>query len=94
MPPLARGRSPPPTQPKDPSHEAPLIEARAILDGDAAGHVRAAEIFASLELPYDEARCRIGAGQIERAQEIVDRYGLANGPLGALLDREGLSAGR
>ncbi|MGH2818927.1 MAG: adenylate/guanylate cyclase domain-containing protein [Actinomycetota bacterium] len=58
------------------------------------GHARAAELYASLELPYEEARCRIGAGQLEGAQEIVDRYGLANGPLGALLDKEGLSAGR
>jgi hypothetical protein len=84
----------PPTQPKDPSQEAPLIEARAILDGDAAGHVRAAEIFASLQLPYQEARCRIQAGQLDRAHEIIERYGLKDGPLGALLDREGLSAGR
>jgi adenylate cyclase len=84
----------PPSLPKDPAHEAPLIEARAILDGDPGGHARAAEIFASLELPYDEARCRIQAGQLDRAHEIIERYGLKEGPLGALLDREGLSAGR
>jgi tetratricopeptide (TPR) repeat protein len=84
----------PPKPPRDPSHEAPLIEARAVLDSDPSGHARAAELYSSLELPYEEARCRIGAGHLERAREIVERNGLANGPLGALLDREGLSAGR
>jgi tetratricopeptide (TPR) repeat protein len=84
----------PPTPPRDPSHEAPLIEARAILDGDLSGHAGAAELYGSLELPYEEARCRIQAGQLDRAHEIIESYGLKDGPLGALLDREGLSAGR
>jgi adenylate cyclase len=84
----------PPEEPRDPSQEAALTEAHAILDNDPAGHARAADLYESLELPYDEARCRIQAGQLDRAREIIQRYGLRDGPLGALLESEQLSTSR
>jgi adenylate cyclase len=84
----------PPAQPRDASQEAALTEAHATLDNDPAGRARAADLYASLELPYEEARCRIQAGQLDKAREIIERYGLKDGPLGALLESEQLSTSR
>jgi adenylate cyclase len=70
---------------KDPAYEVMVAEAEGILSGDATRFKRAAEIYASLEMPYAEARCRLEAGEIDRAREIIDRYGLQDGPLGSRL---------
>ena len=55
------------------------------LEGDPASFARAAELYGSLELPYEEARCRMEAGDGDRARELVTRFGLEHGPLGARL---------
>ena len=52
------------------------MEARAVLTSEADGFARATDLYRSLELPYEEARSRIGAGQLEHARKIVDHYGL------------------
>lgn len=70
---------------RDPSWEAVLAEAEAILEQDHARFARAAELCASLELPYQEARCRLEAGELDRAAAIIKKFGLENGPLGARL---------
>ncbi|HEV8682027.1 MAG TPA: adenylate/guanylate cyclase domain-containing protein [Actinomycetota bacterium] len=69
----------------DPSFQAIVAEAEAILASDRDLFARAADLYASLELPYQEARCRLEAGELDRAREIIDRYGLQDGPLGARL---------
>lgn len=70
---------------RDPSWEAVVAEAEGIAGADRSALVRAADLYASLELPYQEARCRIEAGQTDRAAEIIQRFGLNEGPLGARL---------
>jgi adenylate cyclase len=69
----------------DSSFEALVAEAEGLLSGDAERFKRAAEIYASLEMPYAEARCRLEAGELDRAREIIDRYALHDGPLGTRL---------
>jgi hypothetical protein len=71
---------------QDPSGQARVTEAEAILSGDRERFASAADLYASLELPYEEARCRLEAGDIERAGELIERFGLQNGPLGARLE--------
>jgi hypothetical protein len=69
----------------DPGFGLPVLEADAILSGDAVGFAEAADAYAASEMPYQEARCRLEAGQIERVTEIIRRFGLEAGPLGARL---------
>jgi hypothetical protein len=69
----------------DPSFEVMVAEAEGLLSGDAERFKRAAEIYVSLEMPYAEARCRLEAGELDRAREIIDRFDLREGPLGARL---------
>jgi tetratricopeptide (TPR) repeat protein len=70
---------------EDPAFEVMVAEAEGLLSGDAERLKRAAEIYSSLEMPYAEARCRLEAGELDRAREIIERYGLQEGPLGARL---------
>jgi adenylate cyclase len=70
---------------QDPAFEVLVAEAEGVLSGDAERFKRAAEIYASLEMPYAEARCRLEAGELDRAREIMDRFGLHEGPLGTRL---------
>jgi tetratricopeptide (TPR) repeat protein len=67
----------------DPAFDAPLAEAEAVVSGDPELFRKAAALYASLETLYQEARCRLEAGDLERAAEIINRSGLENGPLGA-----------
>jgi adenylate cyclase len=64
---------------------AVLAEAEGWLSGDGARFTEAADLYASLELPYQEARAALGAGQLDRAESIIKRFGLENGPLGTRL---------
>jgi tetratricopeptide (TPR) repeat protein len=68
-----------------PALEARRNEARAILDADPALFAAAAELYGSLQLPYEEARCRLESGEPDRAAELIDGFGLQHGPLGARL---------
>ena len=70
---------------RHPSQEARVVEARAWLDREPELFHRAAELYASLELPYHEARCRLEAGELDRARELIERFDLPEGPLGARL---------
>jgi hypothetical protein len=73
------------SQVRHPALEAPLRAAEATLTGDPAIFLRAADLYADLRLPYEEAQCRLGAGDLDRARELIGRYGLADGPMGARL---------
>jgi class 3 adenylate cyclase/tetratricopeptide (TPR) repeat protein len=70
---------------RDPSWEAVVAEAEGWVEKDPTRFARAAELNGSLELPYEEARCRLEAGELDRAEEIIKRFGLENGPLGTRL---------
>jgi hypothetical protein len=49
-------------------------------------HLReAADLYESIGLTYEAARCLIDAGELDRARELVERFGLGEGPLGAAL---------
>jgi hypothetical protein len=70
---------------RDPSWEAAMAEAEGWVHGDASSFLRAAELYATLELPYEEARCRLEAGDLDRARDLIKSFGLQEGPLGARL---------
>jgi len=70
---------------RDPSFAVLVAEAEGVLSGEPERFRTAADIYASLEMPYGEARCRLEAGELDRARELIDRYGLQDGPLGARL---------
>jgi tetratricopeptide (TPR) repeat protein len=74
---------------RDPGWMATVLEADAVLRKDRAQFAEAAERYRALELPYQEARCRIEAGELDRAVEIVHALGLERGPLGARLRQLG-----
>jgi hypothetical protein len=59
-----------------------VAEADGWLGGDAAQSARAADLHQSFGAACDEARCRLNAGQIDRARDLIERYGLEAGPLG------------
>jgi hypothetical protein len=69
----------------DPAFQAPVREAEAILAGDRGLFAVAADLYATLELPYDEARCLLEAGELDRGAQLIKRFGLEDGPLGARL---------
>lgn len=60
-----------------------MDEAEGVLHGDGELFAHAAEIYRSFELRSQEARCRFEAGDLDRASELIGRFGLENGPLGA-----------
>jgi class 3 adenylate cyclase/tetratricopeptide (TPR) repeat protein len=68
-----------------PDREARVKEAEGLLAGDRDLLLEAAGLYSGLELPYPEARCLLDAGEPERARAIIERLGLADGPLGARL---------
>jgi adenylate cyclase len=72
---------------RDLSWEAVVAEVEGWMERDQSRFMRAAELYASLELPYEEATCRLEAGQLDRAAEIIRRFGLGDGPLGTRLRR-------
>jgi hypothetical protein len=70
-----------------PSFRAKLTEADALLSGDAALFAKAADLYCSLGAVLDEARCRLEAGDLEQAGELIRKCGVERGPLGARLAR-------
>jgi tetratricopeptide (TPR) repeat protein len=68
-----------------PSLQAPLTEATALIERDADLFAEAGDLYASIELPYQEARCRLEAGDVEKGRDIIVRLGLHGGPLGRRL---------
>ena len=67
------------------SWHACLIEAEAWVHQDRRRWSEAAEMYKGFESPYDEARCRLQAGETDRAGELIETYRLQDGPLGARL---------
>jgi tetratricopeptide (TPR) repeat protein len=76
------------------AHQTFLRTAEAYLTGDVDAFRRAAELCQQFELPYEEARCRLEAGDLDRARELIERYGLQDGPLGARLQELSGSEGQ
>ena len=68
--------------PEHPAFKARLLEADGVWTCDRALFQQAAEMYRSLDLPYDEARCRLEAGELDRASEIIASLGVEDGPLG------------
>ncbi|HEX9890953.1 MAG TPA: AAA family ATPase, partial [Actinomycetota bacterium] len=62
---------------RHPAHECRILEAEGWLSGDPEAFARAAEVYASLELPFQEARSWLGAGREDRAEPLIQRFGLA-----------------
>jgi hypothetical protein len=69
----------------DPSFQVGVFEAEAILESDPGRFEEAADLYASFEMPYQEARCRLEAGHLERATELIRTFGLEKGPVGTRL---------
>jgi tetratricopeptide (TPR) repeat protein len=65
-----------------PAFAAPVAEADGWLGGDAAASAKAADLHQSFGAVCDEARCRLAAGQVDRARALIEGYGLDAGPLG------------
>ena len=73
-----------------PAFVAPVAEADGVLEGDQAASARAADLHQAFGAVCDEARCRLAAGQLDRARQMIEGFGLEAGPLGVLLrQREG-----
>ncbi len=79
---LLEGTSP---VPEDTLFSARVAEAEGLSRGDPARLLDAADQYAKLQLPYEEAECAIQAGDLGRARRIVHEFGLEAGPLGGLL---------
>lgn len=71
--------------PPHPSFAARLREAEGHLGAGTAAFLEAADLYAGLALPYEEIRCRLEAGQLDRAAVAIERFGVQDGPLGARL---------
>jgi tetratricopeptide (TPR) repeat protein len=64
------------------SWRACLAETDGWIGHDVRTFHEAADIYERLHSPYDEARCRLQAGDIDRGAQLVETYGLQEGPLG------------
>jgi tetratricopeptide (TPR) repeat protein len=64
------------------SWRACLVEAEGWIGHDVQTFHEAADVYEGLHSPYDEARCRLQAGDIDRGAQLVETYGLQEGPLG------------
>jgi hypothetical protein len=69
----------------DPGDRVRRLHAQALLGGHQSLFAEAADIYRELRLPYQEGTCRIAAGQLDRARELVLKHGLERGPLGIQL---------
>lgn len=65
---------------------AAVAEAEAWLSRTPAAFTEAARQYADMKMPYQEARCRLEAGNLGRARELIAQFRLEKGPLGARLN--------
>jgi adenylate cyclase len=72
---------------RHPSWHASIAEAEAWSARSARLFLEAAGIYHDFESPYEEARCRIEAGDLDKGAELLDLYGLQSGPLGDRMRR-------
>jgi adenylate cyclase len=70
----------------NPAVTAAVDEAEAWLTGRPTDFAEAARRYADMKMPYQEARCRLEAGELASAREIINRCRLEKGPLGARLN--------
>jgi adenylate cyclase len=71
--------------PPIPIFQARLAELEAALDRNPEAARRAADLYREVGMPYEEALCRLDAGELERARELMEAFGFEKGPLGARL---------
>jgi adenylate cyclase len=71
--------------PSFPLADARRSEAGGLAHGNPEHLREAADLYESIGLTYEAARCLIDAGELDRARELVERFGLGEGPLGAAL---------
>jgi hypothetical protein len=72
-----------------PRAAAAIAEGQALLAGDSTRMAAAADRYRELELPYEQARCLIGAGAVERGRELADAIGASGGPLARIVPLAG-----
>jgi hypothetical protein len=60
------------------------METEALLEGDPVKAKRAADGYADLRFPFEEASCRLMEGQLGRAHELIHRHGLSEATLEAV----------
>jgi tetratricopeptide (TPR) repeat protein len=73
---------------------AAVAEAEAWLTGTPKDFTEAARRYADMKMPYQEARCLLEAGNLERARELIAQFRLEKGPLGTRLgELSGASTG-
>jgi adenylate cyclase len=73
---------------------AAVAEAEAWLTGTPKDFTEAARRYADMKMPYQEARCLLEAGSLERARELIAQFRLEKGPLGTRLgELSGASTG-
>jgi tetratricopeptide (TPR) repeat protein len=65
---------------------AAVAEAEAWVTRTPSAFSDAAARYAAMKMPYHEARCRLEAGDLGRARELIIRFRLEKGPLGARLN--------
>ena len=64
-----------------PRAAAAMAEGNAQLERDRGQMAAAAELYRELELPYEQARCLIAAGTVDRGRQLADSIGASGGPL-------------
>lgn len=64
---------------------AAIAEAQAWLTRAPSDFADTARRYAEMKMPYQEARCLLEAGNLGRARELISRFRLEKGPLGARL---------
>jgi adenylate cyclase len=70
---------------KHPATRALLIETRAALEHNGELFKQAADLYASLGAVAQELHCRLESGELARAHELVDGFGLGEGPFAVRL---------
>jgi adenylate cyclase len=65
---------------------AAIAEAEAWVSQTPARFSSAAEQYGAMKMPFQEARCRLEAGDISRARQLIIQFGLEQGPLGHRLN--------
>ena len=70
----------------NPAMTAAVAEAEAWQARTPVSFAEAAQRYAEMKTPYQEARCQLEAGNLERAQELITRFRLEKGPLGTRLN--------
>ena len=66
----------------NPVAAAAIAEAQAWMQRTATAFSDAARHYLDMKTPYEEARCQLEAGNLERARELITGFRLEKGPLG------------